>query len=209
MTMTRSETGLRVTEFSWLWGAIGVPLAVVFIWQSVLHVHKGDRPGETVVVILAAIFASAIATLLTQWSDFQFDAAARKLNWTRRSLFRSRRGVVAFDHIRFAVVQFSSGGSAQGPADSYRVSLSTEDGIIPLTISYSGGRVSDDRCRQIRSAINELLGVRFASEDDNDIIELHRTGNHAWAVLFAERRFALNSTEAHQYLRKACGEGVS
>ena len=54
MTMTRSETGLRITHLDWLWGAIGVPLAVFFIWQSVLHVHQGGRPGETAVVILAS-----------------------------------------------------------------------------------------------------------------------------------------------------------
>ena len=232
MKMSHSETGLRVTEFTWLWGAIGAPLAVLFTWQSVVHLRSGNRPGETVIVILAAIFTGTVATVLTQWSDFRFDAAARELVSARRSVFCSKRVVVAFDRIRFAVVQFSWGGDPKGPRDSYRVALSTvdkgiplsfschfagirmelrkltEDGNIPLTVSYSSGRVSDDRCRHIRSAINELLGVRLASEDDNDILELDRSGNHVWAVLFAQKRHGLNSTAAHEYLKKLCGEGT-
>lgn len=202
MKMIRSNGSLRVTDCSWLWGVLGLPLAAVFTWQSVLYLQRGGTPGETTITILGAVFSAAVATVLTQWSDFRFDAVARELAWTRRNIFRAQRGTIAFDRIGCAVVQFSWGGPAQGSKDFYRVALSTDSGIVPLTVSYQAGRVNDDRCRLIRSAVNELLGVRLASEDDNDILELDRGGNHVWAVLLAEKRLGLNSTEGQEYVKK-------
>jgi hypothetical protein len=94
----------------------------------------------------------------------------------------------------------------QAPRTAYRVALVTEDGTIPLTAVYSGGRVNDDRCREIRSTINKMLDVHLASEDDNDIRQLALSRHEYWAGAMVAERNGLNATKAHQFVERLIAE---
>ena len=48
---------------------------------------------------------------------------------------------------------------------TYRVSLSTEEGVIPLTDAYSAGAVSKERCQRISDMINHLDTGPASSSD--------------------------------------------
>lgn len=205
MRMAQSDSSIRITNTEWLWAAIGFPLAVFFAWQSVAHIARGGNVRETVVVTIAALFCAGVALLQTEWSDFRFDKISRAVSWRRGGLIRSSGGVIPFDHIGSAVVQFKQGmGDPKAPKDYYRVALSTEDGIVPLTTSYAGGRVNDTRCREIRTAINQLLDLTPESEDDQDIRELDESGNRAGAISFIQARHGLDTNAAYARLEQIC-----
>jgi len=158
MKLIRSDSGIQVTDFSWLWGAIGFPAGIACLCALAGNLYRGVYSGQTVAMLFGASLGLGAGIILTQWSGFRFDKRQREVAWRRRSLVRAIGGVIAFERICFAVVQFSYGsGDPKGPKDHYRVALCTNDGIVPLTTDYDGGRVGDDRCREIRTAINGCL----------------------------------------------------
>jgi hypothetical protein len=199
MKLIRSDSGIHITDFSWLWGALGFLVGIACMCGLAGNLYRGVYSGQTVAVLFGASFGLGAGIILTQWSGFRFDKVQREVAWRRRSLVRAIGGVIAFERISFAVVQFNYGGGAPTqPKDHYRVALCTNDGIVPLTTAYSNGRVSDDRCQKIRTAINECLGRRLESEDENDIRELQKAGDKLITELFIKFRYNLSSTAAHK-----------
>ena len=206
MKLVRSDSGIQITDFSWLWGAIGFPAGIACLCALAGNLYQGVYSGQTVAVLFGASLGLGVGIILTQWSGFRFDKAQQEVAWQRRSLVRATGGVIAFEQIRFAVVQFSyGGGDPKGPKDHYRVALRTNDGSVPLATAYDGGRVSDDRCREVRTAINECLGRRLESQDENDIRELQEAGDKLMTELFIKCRYNLSSTAAHKRYEQMFG----
>lgn len=73
--------------------------------------------------------------LFAETSDFVFDAARRRLTWSRRVGFVCRSGVVPFEAIRLVAVRTALGSDAIAP--SQRIVLLTHNGELPLSASYS------------------------------------------------------------------------
>jgi hypothetical protein len=199
MKVIQDERGLRIVDFPIWIGILALTLAIFLGAQLVTHILHGAPWRQSAGIGLGLLVAVVAGTLLTQRSDFEFSTAEKKVTWSRRSIFGSSREVIPFGIIEFAVVQCQhSGGNPQVPQTSYRVALMTKDGVVPLTVSYSAGRPSDDRCREIRAAINRMLDVHLASEDDNDIRQLALHGQRFFAERMAAARYGLNSTKAHE-----------
>lgn len=207
MKVISDERGLRIVDFPILIGILALTLAVFSGAQLVAHILPGAPWRQSAGIGLGLLVAVIAGGLLTQRSDFEFITAEKKVAWSRGSIFGLRRGVIPFGQIEFAVVQCQrSGGDPKAPQTSYRVALMTTDGVVPLTISYSAGQPSDDRCREIRAKINKMLDIRLASEDDNDIRQLALHGQRFFAEQMAAARYGLNSTKAHERVEQLLAE---
>ena len=84
-------------------------------------------------------------------SVFRFDLVERKLRWKRTGLFTRVGGVIPFIDIHGAAVQ-SHWSNDDGR--TYRVTLRTTVGDMPITETYSSG---EERPLRICTLINDTL----------------------------------------------------
>ena len=192
-----ADNRFKIVDFPWWIGAVFFPLAFFFAWQIFQHWNLNAPLLGYLPLLLGALVSGLGAAFLTQRSEFDFDVNNKQVKWQRQSLFGRKAGTIPFYQIEYAVVQCSSG--ARNSGTSYRVVLSTAQGIIPLTNAYSAGQ--DAHCQEIRSLINRALGVELASESDNDIREMERQGDTFGAARLAKARGTQRSSKSQNDVR--------
>ena len=175
----------KIVDFPLWIGVLFVPLCLFYCWQ-ILKMWSMYVPLLAYLPLLLCALAGLLAVLQVQRSEFEFDVINGQLTWQRHSIFGRKAGTIPFHQIEYAVVQCTRENGNFGA--SYRVALSTAQGMIPLTNSYTKGQEHDEQCQQIRSLINRALGVELASESDNDIREMERQGDISGAKRLAKAR---------------------
>jgi len=73
-----------------------------------------------------------------------FDGARQQATWTRRRLFKVATGSIPFSDINGIGIETTSSGNAP----TYRLSIITSLGSIPMSDSYAGGQQKYEKLRQ-------------------------------------------------------------
>lgn len=110
-------------------------LGLFFLSWLVIHwvTHHPNR--DRTIGLIGASITCLLFMLVSEKSDFVFDAGIRRLTWTRRVGFFRRSGQVPFEEIEHVVVRTALGSDSVAP--SQRIVLLTRNGELPLTASYS------------------------------------------------------------------------
>jgi len=150
-------------------------------------------------VIGALVFFGG-GCLFAKRSVFDFDLVTQQLRWHRRGLFGHKGGVVLFESITSVAVESSSFPLTS--VLSYRVTLYTTQGTIPMTESYGLGE--GPGCEQVRAAICQALQKSLAGQMENDILALAAAGRKLDAIKLVARRYKLSVTQATQFVDDLC-----
>ncbi len=137
-------------------------------WQ-IPALLAGDK--EAIGMVLGLLFCAFGAVLLFRRDRFVFDAAQRRLRWSKWSLARASSGTVDFADI--LDVNMESIGANEG-GGTYRVALRTRDGTVPLTETYSGDA---EYWRPLVERLRDIVGLsgdRAADADTHSLVDQGR-----------------------------------
>lgn len=110
-------------------------LGVVFLGWLVVHWGTRHPNQDRKIGLIGASITCLLFMLMSEKSDFVFDAVTRRLTWTRRMGFVRRSGQVPFEEIEHVVIRTALGSDSATP--SQRIVLLTRNGELPLAASYS------------------------------------------------------------------------
>jgi hypothetical protein len=110
-------------------------LGLFFLGWLVVHWLTRHPNHDRTIGLIGATVTCLLFLLLSETSNFVFDAGTRRLTWTRRVGFVRRSGTVPFEEIEHVVVRTALGSDAVAP--SQRIVLLTRNGELPLSASYS------------------------------------------------------------------------
>lgn len=110
-------------------------LGLLFLAWLVVHVLTHHPNYDRKIGLIGASITCLLFMLVAEKSDFVFDAATRRLTWTRRVGLRRRSGVVPFEEIGQVVIRSALGTDAVAP--SRRIVLLTQGGELPLSAGFS------------------------------------------------------------------------
>jgi hypothetical protein len=108
-------------------------LAALFAGLTAVLAAEGDRSRSVLGPLAGALACVALAAVVED-SDFECDAAAREVRWTKQRLFGGRRGTIAFDAIQEVFLEIRSERSDSGLSRSRdaRVFLRTREGALAM-----------------------------------------------------------------------------
>src|SRR5580658_7943289 len=107
MKIIETEHHLRIIDFPLYTDLLALFLAIIFGYGLVTHLLSHAPLSICAIILLGLVITVIVGGILIQRSEFEFDAQEKKVTWSRRSIFRSRGGIIPFDQIVFAVVQAS------------------------------------------------------------------------------------------------------
>lgn len=120
--------------------------------------NQGHKLGG----LLVAGFLLAFAAGFLLRTRFVFNSMARTASWSRRRLFWVKSGTIPFDAIQD--IGMDSSVAAHGVL-TYRLTIVTAQGSIPMSDSYSGGKQSK---AELREKILQLLGKQAGGVEEAD-----------------------------------------
>lgn len=181
---------LVFTVRSPLQNAVG-GLGLVFLVWLVVHwlTHHPNR--DRTIGLIGASITCLLFFLLSETSDFVFDAATRRLTWTRRVGPRRRTGIVPFEEIEQVVVRTALGSDAVAP--SQRIVLLTRNGELPLTASYSPSDEHAENAERLRT----FLGRNQAEHLSASVNALVAAGRDLDAIRELRVTRGMSLTDAH------------
>jgi hypothetical protein len=197
MHIARQSPTELVCKDSLLWLSIPFSLvALAFAWFAIMEAKLLKFVGTGVFLLLAA--STAVST------TFVFDSVRRTVLWNGRKFLKVDSGEIPFDDITGIGVEALS--SEDGGA-TYRLSILTAQGSVPMAYAYTNG---EDRHARMREAILAFLnpgaqslpsvsaatasGVPLA--DEASIRSLLRQGRKIDAVVLLRSTERLGLTEA-------------
>ena len=133
---------------------------------------------------------------ITKRSTFEFDLVGRELTWRRVGVLRKDQGQIPFDQIRCAMVDIFSSSSGS----SYRLALSTTQGIFPLMTYFTGGTFTEREYERLAAAINAALKTKPADGMENDILDKAIAGQRFAAIQLAQKRYGYDLAQAKQFV---------
>lgn len=141
----------RVT--SPLQNAVGWLGVLLLAWLAV-HLLTHHPNQDRKIGLIGASITCLLFFLLSETSEFVFDAATRRLTWSRRVGPRRSSGIVPFDHIEQVVIRTALGSDAVAP--SQRIVMLTRNGELPLTASYSPSDEHQANAERLRSFLGRI-----------------------------------------------------
>jgi hypothetical protein len=140
---SQSPTELVVKD-STLWiSALCGAAALATVYFSIAKHEPRSLLGGAFFLLFTIVFA--------RHTVFTFDGMQRIVRWSGYKPFHSTSGSVSFDEIADITVETSSGGNN---VPTYRLSLKTADGLVPMAFVYSG---SNDGYASLRGTILALI----------------------------------------------------
>lgn len=85
------------------------------------------------------------ATILARTTTFTFDGMHRIVRWHGYKLFKQSSGTIPFDDIADITIEISTAGSG---TPTYRLSLRTSTGVVPMAYLYTASRDAYASLRQ-------------------------------------------------------------
>ena len=134
-TISEDGTGRLIFRVrSPLQNAVG-GLGLFFLGWLVVHwlIHHPNR--DRTIGLIGASITCLLFLLLSETSNFVFDARTRRLTWDRRVGFLRRSGSIPFEEIEHVVIRTALGSDSVAP--SQRIVLLTRNGELPLSASFS------------------------------------------------------------------------
>lgn len=160
-------------------GGLGLFFLVWLLVHWLTHHPNHDRT----IGLIGASITCLLFLLLSETSDFVFDAGIRRLTWARRIGPIRRSGMVPFEEIEQVVVRTSIGSDAVAP--SQRIVLLTRNGELPLTAGYcpsdehavNAGRLRTFLGRNQVDPLSASVNALVAAGRDLDAIRELRLGS--------------------------------
>jgi hypothetical protein len=200
------EERLVVVHFPWMLSLLG--LLPVLGWLYLVasgELHRANPVGtwkddlfKVAVSLLIVAPWAALFLWITKRSVFEFDLIGRQLTWHRAGVFRREEGQMPFDQIRCAMVDVFCGDCGGGC--SYRLALSTTQGIFPLMTYFTGSKPSERRYARLAAAINAAMKTNPADGLESDILEKAAAGQMFAAIRLAAKRYDLDLAQAKQFV---------
>jgi len=112
------------------------------VWMTILFATiavalvAGIGVSQPVRLLAPALFL-LFGTITARATTFTFDGMQRTVRWSGFKPFKSQSGAILFDEIDDVTVEASSMGNS---GTTYRLSLLTKQGAIPMAFAYSGSR---------------------------------------------------------------------
>lgn len=176
-------------------------LGLVFLIWLVVHWATGHPNRDRFIGLIGASVTCLLFALLSETSDFVFDAGLRRLMWFRRVGLRRRSGTVPFEEIEQVVVRTALGSDAVAP--SQRVVLLTRDGELPLTASYFPGDEHAANAEKLRV----FLGRNQSDALSASVESLVAAGRDLDAIRELRLARGMSLTEAHDEVARIRGNG--
>ena len=116
--------------------AIG--MSAVLLVASLPLFYAATRPGKIGALFGACLFLLG-AVVWFRKTTFIFDAGEQRVRWHGRKVLKAERGVIPFSEITGIGTEtiFGSSGS-----NTYRLTILTRSGLVPLAYTYGGNRES-------------------------------------------------------------------
>lgn len=135
---------------------------------------------------------------------FEFDPRWGVIRWSRQRSLTTGGGILPFARVQSVVLQSSLGSKESNP--SYRVALISDQGELPLTISYSGG----DRAPYEATAdhIRTLMGLTPSSSDHSpdqlpeNVLAAMDQGRKLEAIRLVRLHKGLSLSEAKRFVEQ-------
>jgi len=124
----QSPTELVVKDSSLWMSVLFTAIAVAFV--------AGVGISQPAKLLVPAIFL-LFGTITARSTTFAFDGMQRTVRWSGFKPFKSQSGAILFDEIDDVTVEASSMGNNGA---TYRLSLATKQGPVPMAFAYSGSR---------------------------------------------------------------------
>ncbi|SRR5579871_1222208 len=150
---SQSPTELVVEDSTvWLSWIFGVCAAAIMFFSVTQHQLRG--------LVGAALFV-LFALIVELRTVFTFDAAQRVVRWKNLKRFKTETGSISFDEINDIGTESMSGDSG---SLTYRLTLITSTGTVPMAYSYTG---HNDAYAQLRHQI--LAFIKPGSEQETGV----------------------------------------
>lgn len=166
-------------------------LGLIFLGWLAIHwlTHHPNR--DRTIGLIGASATCLLFVLLSETGNFVFDAATRRLTWTRRVGVVRRSGVVPFAEIEHVVVRTALGSDAVAP--SQRIVLLTRSGELPLSASYSPSDAYADDAERLRT----FLGRTQVEPLSASVAALVAAGRDLDAIRELRLTRGMSLTDAH------------
>ncbi len=129
-------------------------LSYIFLAAAAVLFFTVGLHGNTPKAFIPAGVFLAIGAAWFLKTEVTFDNARREAHWKRRRLFWVKSRTVAFDEIQGVVIESMPGPNNQ---QTYRLTVLTKNGPVPMSDNYSGGRQT---CEKLRLRVLEFLKLR-------------------------------------------------
>ena len=129
--------------------------------------------------------------LLLRWETTAFDQAARRVRWSKRSLFSLRKGGFPFSAVERVLVDTTR---SETETPTARLVLQTGAERVPLTSSFSRDRAA---WLPLKRRMEQILGLPQGSLED-DLRALKGKGHTLEAVRLLRHERGLSLAEAKQ-----------
>ena len=190
---TISEDGPERLVFrvrSPLQNAVG-GLGLFFLAWLVVHWLTRHPNHDRTIGLIGASATCLLFMLVSETSDFVFDAGTRRLTWTRRVGAVRRSGMVPFEEIEHVVVRTALGSDSVAP--SRRIVLLTRNGELPLTAGYSPSDAHTENAERLRTFLGRAQGEPLTAS----VEALVAAGRDTDAIRELRLGRGMSLTEAH------------
>jgi len=158
---------LVITDFPYWIGLLTFIPAAYLAYHTCMSYRTGVMNHRDLLgagLGIALFFMAGV--VFTKRTVFTFDVVRRQIRWSRNGLFMHTTGAMPFDQVTGCVVETSGSGGGQ----SYRVTLLTLEGMVPLTSTFKGGHEASFKI--IRNAIVQAVGLPITTETQSDEADL-------------------------------------
>lgn len=131
-------------------------LGLFFLGWLIVHWLTRHPNHERMIGLIGASITCLLFLLLSETSDFIFDAGTGRLSWTRRVGLVRRAGTVPFEAIEHVVIRTALGSDSVAP--SQRIVLLTRNGELPLTASYSPSDAHAENAERLLAFLGRTRG---------------------------------------------------
>lgn len=131
-------------------------LGLFFLGWLIVHWLTRHPNHERMIGLIGASITCLLFLLLSETSDFIFDAGTGRLSWTRRVGLVRRAGTVPFEDIEHVVIRAALGSDSVAP--SQRIVLLTRNGELPLTASYSPSDAHAENAERLLAFLGRTRG---------------------------------------------------
>ncbi len=160
MKITQSNAEkLVIVDFPWLIGGFCIIGAGGFLTQLVNGLMRNAMSSKEIWINITGFSLLACCGLFSSKRiAFSFDLRLRQLTWSRRGLLTGTQGTLSFS--RISSVNLETTMDSENKGQLYRVTLTTNESVLPLTMAYTDGEAGH---QAIRNAIAQALGIQIQS----------------------------------------------
>jgi len=198
MKVTRQTDKELVIEDSTLWmAAIAALAGLVLLVVAIAGGKIGGAAGACLFLLVAFI--------ALQKSTFIFDADERIVRWRLLRYLNTLTGSMGFDAINDIGIQSTSSVSG---GTSYRLTLLTAKGAMPMSTAYSGGSKHHEALREqillfIKGGKEQTaVSASAAASLESSIVALLKQGRKIDAICLLTSNGEMNLTEATQRVKE-------